>query len=286
LKARNEITELEGVPEQFDIILDNISINGNPQGLEKGDRTMWFEEQAEKFSMNGNSILYWAGCTTAYRVPEVVESTTSVLDKLGLDFGMQGVEEGCCGLILYLTGQWGEAEENALEVMRMVGGVETLVTGCAGCYYTFSYVYNELGVQVPFKVLHTSQLLDLVLEERKLKPLKGDFMWHDPCDLGRHSGVYQPPREVLRRIPDLNLVEYPLNMEHTVCCGAGGGLWTFREELTDHVSHQKMMVTVPKGVDGVITGCPTCLLSIRNTARVHRPGMKVFDLTEVVDSCL
>ena len=288
LKTRNEVVERDGVPKRFQNILENIKTKGNPQGLPTEDRSIWFEEVAEKFAYQNNKILYWAGCTTSYRLPEVVDATTSVMDKLDLDFGVLGEGEGCCGLILYLSGQWGEAKENAFEVLNTIGGAETLVTNCAGCNYMFSRIFSSLGVDVPFNVLHTSQLIDHSLRENhlELKPFEGNYMWHDPCDLGRHGQVYEPPRNVLNSIPELNLFEHPLSREHTTCCGAGGGLWIYNEELTDHVSRQKLMETVPPNLDGVITGCPTCLLSMRNTASVHRPELKLFDLAEVVDRCL
>ncbi len=288
LKTRKEIVERNGVPKKFTKILENIKANGNPQGLSAEDRALWFEEQAEEFPYRNNKILYWAGCTTSYRLPEIVSATTSVMDKIGLDFGVLGENEGCCGLILYLSGQWREAEENAFKVLNTVGDAETLVTNCAGCFFMFSRIYASLGVYVPFNVLHTSQLLDQSLKENnfELKPFEGNYMWHDPCDLGRHCQVYEPPRNVLNSIPDLNLFEHPLTKEHTICCGAGGGLWTYNEEITEHVSHQKIMETVPTSLDGIITGCPTCLLSMRNTAKILRPGLKLFDLAEVVDRCL
>lgn len=288
LKTRNEIVERNGVLKKFQNILENIKANGNPQGFSAEDRTLWFEEQAERFPYRDNEILYWAGCTTSYRLPEIVDATTSVMDKIGLDFGILGGNEGCCGLILYLSGQWREAMENTNKVLKTVGDAETLVTSCAGCFYMFSRIYASLGVDIPFNVLHTSQLLDQTIKKNNLElsPFEGNYMWHDPCDLGRHCQVYNPPRNVLKSIPDLNLFEHPLTMEHTVCCGAGGGLWTYNEELTEQVSHQKIMETVPTSLDGIITGCPTCLLSMRNTARTLRPGLKLFDLAEVVDPCL
>lgn len=286
LKARKTITEREGCPERFRRIHENIKTNGNPQGLDKEDRTIWYEKVAEKHELTKNSILYWTGCTTSYRLPEVVEATTSVMDKLGLEFSILGDNEGCCGLILYLSGQWREARENAEKVIESIDDAETLVTSCAGCYYMFSKVYAELGIKVPFKVLHSSQLMAQSLKDIKLKPMKGNFTWHDPCDLGRHSNVYEPPRQVLRMIPNLNLVDPELTREHTVCCGAGGGLWTYNEEITDHVLQQKIMKTLPKDLQGVITGCPTCLLSMRNAARKHRPNLKIHDLAEIVEKCL
>ncbi len=288
IKARHQIVQHGNEPKKFDMARDNIREYGNPAGLPSEDRALWIEEEVEKHPYKDNPVLYWPGCVTSYRLPELVKSTSHILEKVGYDFGLLGENEGCCGLLLYLSGHWDEAVNNSKKVIESLSHVKRLITNCAGCYYAFSRLYSRLGVMVPFEVLHTSQIIGEALKEKKLElnEFKGNYMWHDPCDLGRHCNVYEPPRYVLHQIPSLNLVEASLNREHTVCCGAGGGLWMYKEELTNHVSHQKITEAIPENLDGIITGCPTCILSLRNTLRETNPKLKVMDLVEVVDSCL
>ncbi|MCW4050996.1 MAG: (Fe-S)-binding protein [Candidatus Bathyarchaeota archaeon] len=284
IKTRNQIIRSGSAPRNCKQLLGNVLDEGNPMALPAEDRALWYEDTAEKFAFKHNKVIYWPGCTTSYRLPEAVEATAHILDTAEVDFGLLGENERCCGLILYLMGFWDEATRNADEMIRVLGAgnPETLVTSCAGCYYAFKRVYPYLGVQPGFNVFHTSQLYENLLKEGKLsfKEMKGDYVWHDPCDLGRHCHVYEPPRNVLGAIPGLNLVEPSLTRQHTICCGAGGGLWMYNEDLTVKVSHQKIYETFPSGVDGVITGCPTCVLNMRNAARETRPSFKVFDLSE------
>jgi len=291
IRARHEISKAGKGPGVCRVALRNIQEEGNPMGMPAEDRTIWWEELWEEFAFGGNDFLYWPGCTTAYRLPGVVEATASVFGKAGLDFGLLGNRERCCGLVLYLNGQWDEAGENARKLCMGLreDGVKRLVTSCAGCYYTFTRVYPILGVQPPFSVLHTSQAMEgLIVRDRlNLKKVKGKFAWHDPCDLGRHSGVFDPPRNVLRAIPGLELEESPLNREHTVCCGAGGGLWTYDSGLAERMARSKLEDDLfPLGVDGIVTGCPACILSLRDAARILKSEKDVLDLAEVVASGL
>jgi len=117
--------------------------------------------------------------------------------------------------------------------------------------------------------------------------MKGGFLWHDPCDLGRHCGVYEPPRNVLRAIPGLELRELPLNREHAICCGGGGGLMMYDIDLSNRMAGSKFVDEIsPLGIDGVVTGCPACILSLRNAARSAGKEIAVYDLSEIVDSCI
>ena len=291
VRARNEVVRNGMSPRQAKPLVDSIMGEGNPMGLPAEDRAMWYEELAEERPYRGNDVLYWPGCSTSYRLPGIVESTASVMEKAELDFGLLGEEEGCCGLVLYLLGLWDEAAENASRTVESLKGmgVKRLVTGCAGCYYAFTKVYRRLNVDRPFEVHHTSQMMESLIREGEidLGEQRGRYAWHDPCDLGRHCGVYEPPRNVLNAIPGLELVEPPLRREHTLCCGGGGGLMVYDEVLAGKVAHQKLMEDLsPLNVDGVVTGCPACILSMRNASRVLEMDIQVLDLAEVVSRSL
>jgi Fe-S oxidoreductase len=289
LKTREKLVELGYAPKQCRQLIDNILNEKNPIGMSKEDRALWYEETANIFNYENNSILYWPGCNASFRLPEIVESTSTILSESDVDFGLLGEREGCCGLILYLMGNRDKAKANASNVVNGFGSnLRTLVTSCAGCYYAFSQVYPKLGIDLSFNVLHSSQFIMQAIKNDKvtLGSLKGDFFWHDPCDLGRHSNVYEPPRFVLSSIKKLNLLEHPLNRQHTICCGAGGGLWSYNPELTQKISEQKFHETIPTNIDGIITGCPACILSLKNTAVNLRPKIKVYDISEIVAKCL
>lgn len=284
--ARHTLVARGRQPARCASLMRNLLDHGNPMGLEVEDRSLWYSDVAEEFAYRGNSVLYWPGCTTSYRLPEVVEATAKVLESAEVDFGLLGDSERCCGLTLYLLGQRSEAQSYALRLAEELKAreIDTLVTSCAGCYYAFKKVYPRLGAPLPFKVRHTSELYDRLLGEGRLPSMKSNmvYMWHDPCDLGRHCGVYEPPRRVLGAIQGAKLIEPVLSRRHTVCCGAGGGLWTYNEALTSKVVEQKIAEGIPGDVNCVVTGCPTCELNMRYSASLHRPELAVVDLSQVI----
>ncbi len=291
IRARHEVARSGLGPKQCSVLSGNIREEGNPLGMPAEDRALWYEEPAEEFAYKGNDLLFWTGCSTSYRLPGVIEATTNVFRAAGLDFGILGEGEGCCGLILYLLGLWDEARENAVETLVRLRklGAKRLVTSCAGCYYAFTRVYPTLGLHMPLEILHTSQVMDSLVSDDRLhvRGIKGSFLWHDPCDLGRHCGVYEPPRNVLRAIPGLELRELPLNREHAICCGGGGGLMMYDFDLSNRIAGSKFVDEIsPLGVDGVVTGCPACILSLRNAARSSGKEIAVHDLSEIVDGCI
>ena len=291
VRARNEVVKSGVSPRNSRPLVDSIMGEGNPMGMPAEDRAMWYEGLAEERPYDGNDVLYWPGCSTSYRLPGIVESTAKILEEAEVDFGLLGEEEGCCGLVLYLLGLWDEAAENASRTVESLHGmgVKRLVTGCAGCYYAFTKVYRRMNVERPFEVHHTSQMMESLVRDGALDlgEQRGRYVWHDPCDLGRHSGVYEPPRNVLRAIPGLELVEPPLRKEHALCCGGGGGLMVYDEGLAEKVAHQKLLEDVsPLQVDGVVTGCPACILSMRNASRLLKMDIQVLDLAEVISRSL
>jgi Fe-S oxidoreductase len=291
VRARHEVVKTGIWPGQVVGLAESVLVEGNPMAMPAEDRTILYEELVDEFPFRGEGVLYWTGCTTSYRLPVVVESTASVLEEAGVGFGMLGADEGCCGLILYLFGLWDEARENALKVSEGLRdkGVEDLVTGCAGCYYAFTRIYPALGVRPSFEIRHTSQLIEGLIKDGCLHPkkLNRKVTWHDPCDLGRHCGVFEPPRSVIGSVPGLELREPPLNREHTLCCGAGGGLLMYNEELAGRVARTKVEDEISAlGVDSIVTGCPACILNLRNAAKELDRAIEVCDLSELVDRCL
>lgn len=292
IQARREIVRRGVGPKSCGALTENILEQGNPMGMPSEDRSLWFDDFIDEFSFDGNDVLYWAGCSPSYRLPDAVESTVNVLKEAEVDFGMLGNSEGCCGLILYLLGLWDEARKNALQTSERIrkSGARLLVTGCAGCYYAFTRVYPEhLNIHLPLKVRHTSQLLESLIDDGRLR-LRGvnlKVAWHDPCDLGRHCAVYEAPRNVLKAMPGLRLEEMPLNREHARCCGAGGGLWLYDTDLVEKVAHSKLSEEIlPMDVDGVVTGCPACIMGLRYAARSLGREIAIYDLAELVSQGL
>ena len=290
VRGRHEIVKSGMGPRQYGLLTRNIREDGNPLGMPAEDRTLWHEELAEEFPFRGNEVLYWAGCSTSYRLPGIIEATTNVLQGAGLDFGLLGDKEGCCGLILYLLGLWDEARGNALETSTKLVelGTKRLVTSCAGCYYAFSKLFPEmLEVEMPCEVLHTSELIEKIMMEGRLsfKAFDSKVTYHDPCALGRHAGVYDPPRSLLKKLPELQFKEMPLTRSCARCCGGGGGLWSYNNSVSMNAALNRLLKdVVPLNVDILATACPTCQMNLKYTAARNSVSIKVFDFAEIAEA--
>jgi heterodisulfide reductase subunit D len=228
------------------------------------------------------SILYWKGCMSRLRVKSIADSTERLLSNMCIRFETFGEGEGCCGSVLKRTGQ----AEAALSIakgtfMRIKdGGFSEVVTSCPGCYRTISKEYKAYFGNLPFEVEHISQFL---YKRRKfikgrLKPMNYKVTYHDPCHLGRHMGVYEEPRELIRMIPGVDLVEFKENREKSICCGSGGGVRSSIPELSLEVS-KTVLADMPKA-DFLVTSCPFCNYNLRESGK--GTPLQVVDLPEFI----
>jgi len=203
-----------------------------------------------------------------------------------------GEREGCCGFSLVVGGFFEEAKRNAERVVEALdaAGVGLLVTSCSGCYETFVDLYpNKLDVELPCQVLHSSQMAARLVKDGKLAlnnlPMK--ISYHDPCGLGRHCGVYEPPRNVLRSIPRLQLVEPNLSRERSRCCGGGGGFWGVNSSASMSLAHLRIEKDImPLNVEALAVTCPLCYTNFLYTLKKHRVEMKVYDVMELMEMAL
>jgi heterodisulfide reductase subunit D len=204
-----------------------------------------------------------------------------ILDKGGVDFTILAGEEWCCGFPFIGAGMAKELEglkAHNLDKVKEVGA-QTVVFSCPSCYRTWNEFYDT-----DVELLHSSHLLERLIKENKLplKELPVTVTYHDPCDLGRNSGVYEPPREVLKMIPGLTLVELEHNRENAICCGGGGNVEMVDPELSAKIAQKKIDEIQNTGADIVVTSCQQCVRTISTRARKQGIKLKVMDVTEIV----
>ena len=253
---------------------ENILADGNPFG-EKQDRREALGRVPHKAKVG-----YFAGCTATFRSKETAKATLSILDKLGEDYTT--IDETCCGSVMQRVG-W--PQEAVTELMRKnveaikALGIETLVLSCAGCYRMFKIEYPKF-VDVPFEVLHITEYL--AKKDLKLKPMSGVVTYHDPCHLGRHCGVYEPPREVISKIPGIEFREMEYNRKTSHCCGGGGGVRSAYPETSMDIAGTRL--DEADFADVIITTCPFCVNNL-DAAKGDRK-IQVRDLVEIVDELL
>jgi len=259
---------------------NSIKENHNPYGEKHETRTLWKPKNSSK----GDTI-YFVGCTTAYRHPEIAKSAFNILEAADIDFQVMP-DEWCCGSPLLRTGQRKIAEESIHHNVNVLNsmGVKQVITSCPGCYSTLKSDYPKIVGNTKFKVLHISEILQKILNEGRLefKKIRKKVTYHDPCHLGRFEGVYDPPREVLRVVPGIELVEMRRTREYSWCCGAGGGVMSAFPEFAAKTADVRIQEALETGAESFVSTCPFCKHNFVRAAEQFNRDIEILDLTEIV----
>jgi glycolate oxidase len=167
-----------------------------------------------------------------------------------------------------------------------------MITTCAGCYKTFKELYPKHS-RFDIEVLHIVEYIERLISEGKLKfqkPYAMKIVYHDPCDLGRHMNIYEPPRKILQAIPGVQLLEFKENRSLAKCCGGGGGLKAYNNDLSGEIAYHRALEAVDLGAEVIVSACPSCKSSFQQAAakiRKEKKGrLRVLDITEVVAESL
>lgn len=272
--ARADMVEMGLSPEKHAKLAQRIREVHNPYG-ESQETKGRFARGAQRAE-----VLYFMGCTAPFRSPDTVLATMDILDAAGVSYLVLGEEEWCCGSVLRRSGYNELADELRAHNIEQFekAGVKTIVTSCSGCFRTLKEEYGMEGIEV----LDITQLVDRLMEEGRLKIEKSDDVvtYHDPCHLGRHMGVYEEPRRVLRRIA--NLVEMEHCREDSLCCGAGGGVKSAFPDMAESIASRRMEEARDSGAELVITPCPFCKTNLSDSSDC----LPVMDFAEYVASKL
>ncbi|HWR38426.1 MAG TPA: (Fe-S)-binding protein [Patescibacteria group bacterium] len=232
-------------------------------------------------------VAYFVGCVSSFfpRAAQVPLAMVPLLDRAGVRYTTLGVEEWCCGFPLLAAGQAEEIKEfarhNVMALQRL--GIQTLVTGCPSCYHIWSHVYPELlGAKPDVRIVHAAEFLVELLHSGKLLPKERceTVTYHDPCDLGRNSGVIDAPRQILRSIPGLKFIEMMTHGEEARCCGGGGNLQGVDAPLADAIACQRIREAAETGATIVLSACQQCEQMLEKAARTEKLSLRVMDLTE------
>jgi Fe-S oxidoreductase len=261
---------------------------GNPLHEQRARRADWADGLSVRPFVEGMELLYFVGCYLSYdpRLRKVAVATASLLNKAGVDFGILGTKESCCGESIRKAG--GEAEFRTLareNIKTFVDhGVKRILVSSPHCYHTLRNEYPEFMVN--FEVVHISQLLATLIGEGRLR-VTGQYgrrvTYHDPCYLGRHNGVYDQPREVLRTVPGLDLVEMTDSREQSLCCGGGGGRIWAETPKSERFSDLRLEQAVEAGADVLATSCPYCITNFEESRLGREEGVEIRDITEIVN---
>jgi Fe-S oxidoreductase len=274
--------------------------NGNPWNLSRMDRASWSDGLGIP-TMSDNPkapVLFWVGCAASYdeRAKKIARATAKLLKQSGTDFAILGQEENCTGDPArragneFLFAMLAEGNAATLNGYKEQGGVRTIVTTCPHCFNTLKNEYPDFGLKVEV-VHHTDYLLGLVAEGKLVptKPVEGRVVYHDSCYLGRYNGVYDPPREILRRIPGVELVEPEYwTKQRGLCCGAGGAQMFMEEQNTDRVNVKRTLQLLDTGAKTIASACPFCMTMLTDgiKSKSLEDTVKQMDVVELLErSC-
>jgi Fe-S oxidoreductase len=266
---------------------------GNPLNEERSKRANWSEGLGVKPFAEGMEILYFPCCYLSYdpRMKKVARATATLLNAAGVDYGILGSQENCCGESIRKTGDEEVFKRLAKANIKAFidNGVKKILVSSPHCYHTFKNEYPEFKVN--FEVIHISQFLLQLLNEGKLE-IKQEYAkkvtYHDPCYLGRHNGIYDEPREILKKIPGVEFSELPESGVDSLCCGMGGGRIWMETVKGERFSDLRVEQAVAAGAEELVTFCPYCITNLEDSRLVLNYGevLQVKDITEVLQGVI
>lgn len=270
--------------------LESVYNNGNPWGRIRAKRSEWAQGFNIKHASQGVEFLYFVGCTPAYdpRVQSAAKSLAQCFTSAGVNFGTLGDEENCCGNEVYGIGEKGLFDFLVEENMKLFNkyNITQLVASCPHSYHSFKNRYNQPSL----KVLHHTQLLDVLIDNKKLtftKELNKTVIYHDPCYLGKQNGIYEEPRKVIQSIPGVKVVEFDRNKERSLCCEGGGGrMWV--DIPGERLAEIRVKDASKAGAEILVTACPFCLLTFEDAVKTTglEGKLQVMDIAELVCQAL
>jgi Fe-S oxidoreductase len=290
----------------------------------RGERGKWAEDlDVKRITQQPAEVLFHAGCRFSYdqSLWPKIRAAVTLLRDAGVDVGILGADESCCTGRVYdmgFKGEFTKFAENNMELWK-TNGVKTIVTSCADCYHAYKRLYPAvMGAQI--KVMHTVEYLDQLIREGKIKPTRKvplRITYHDPCHLGRQGepyipwqgkekkirkqvvvyeprkpryngawGVYDPPRNVLKSIPGIELVEMERIREYAWCCGAGGGVKEAYPEFSEWTASERIEEAKSTGAEAIVSACGWCESNFLESIGQRGQAMKVFDIAELVQQAI
>jgi len=272
---------------------------GNTLSEDRAKRGDWARDLSVNTYAEGMDILYFPGCYPSYdpRLKKVAVATATILKTAGVDFGILGSKENCCGESIRKTGDEEVFKRLARENIKTFvdHGVKKILVSSPHCYHTFKNEYPEFMVN--FEVIHITQYLWELLDAGRLeitKDYEKKVTYHDPCYLGRHNGIFNEPRQVLKRVPSLALIEMPDCFQDSLCCGGGGGRVWMETPKGERFSDLRIEQAMEVGAEVLVTSCPYCITMFEDSRLTleDREDIKgkeipqIKDITEIIQEVL
>jgi heterodisulfide reductase subunit D len=291
LSLRQDLVHSDFYPKKVEMIRDNLEESHNVFAEDNEERADWVEDLREApdhgYVKDQAEVVYFTGCVAAYfpLAQKIPIALAEIMEVSGVDFTLLGEEEWCCGFPLLgagLRGMHQEFLDHNIAAVRGKGAKE-IIFACPSCYQMWREYYPH-----DYKITHVSQFLMNLIDKNRvpLKELPLTVTYHDPCDLGRGARVFDEPREVIRSIPGVKLIELPRNRENCQCCGGGGNLEMIDANLSGEIARQKIDEVLGTGAQAVITSCQQCVRAMTANVRRNKVPIEVMDITQLIHKAL
>ncbi len=278
----------------------NLEKAGNPWGANRNDREAWITEcdfpikVVEGVLPDDVEYLFWVGCAGAYeeRAKKTTKAVAELLHMAGVNFAVLGKRETCTGdparrsgneFLYQILSRENIDTFNEVFANRDVSkGNKKIVVTCPHCFTTIGRDYAQSGFELT--MVHHTQLLNQLVREKKLIPVNKattSLTYHDPCYLGRHNEIYQPPRELLNAT-GVKVTEMPRNQERSFCCGAGGGRMWMEEKIGTRINLNRVDEAIATGVDEVAVACPFCRVMVTDGMTARESDVEVLDVAQAL----
>jgi Fe-S oxidoreductase len=322
-ELRFKLVEDGQILPQHMLYIDNLRKENNMMMKPGTERGNWAEGlDVKNITRESAEVVFHAGCRFSYddELKETARTAVTILKDAGVDIGIMGEDESCCGGRAYDMGykdEFVKFAEDTIEAWKSAG-VKTVVTSCSDCFHAFNRLYPPLGAE--FEILHTVQYLDRLIKQGRIKFSKTIPMrvtYHDPCHLGRQGepyvpwegvekkvkgqivvyeprkpryngalGVYDPPRDVLKSIPGIELVEMERIREYAWCCGAGGGVREAYPDFSQWTATERIEEAKSTGAEAIVSACGWCERNFIDAISATGDKMGVFDITQLVKQAI
>jgi len=275
-------------PKITDRLVKTLEGTKNISDDDQDERAEWQELiknlPEENFEKEKAEVLFFVGCVASFfpMVQKIPANMATIMKKAGVDFTILGGDEWCCGFPLIGAGMPDKLEQMKMHNLKKVAdvGAKKVVFTCPSCFHTWKHQYDT-----KVELVHASQFINQLIKAGRIKLKKEIRMrttYHDPCDLGRNTGVYEEPREIIKAVPGIDFVELPTNRKFSICCGGGGNVEMTDADLSAQVAQMKLDAIRSVGAEMVVTACQQCVRTMATRAKRTKTELAVKDLTELV----
>ena len=291
LSLREDLVHEKAYPSKIDMIRANLAKSRNVFGEDNAERGEWVDDMrkppVDHYVRPRAEVVYITGCVSAYfpLAQKIPVALVEIMDASGVEFTLLGKDEWCCGFPLLGAGLMEMFEEFRAQNLAAVKakGARTVVFACPSCYQMWREYYRT-----DLELLSAPELLLRLVRQGKvpLFELPLTVTYHDPCDLGRGARVFEEPREVIRSIPGVQLVELPHSRENCMCCGGGGNLEMVDADLAARIAQDKIDEVVATGAQAVVTSCQQCVRTMTSYVKRNKIKLEVLDIVQLVRRAL